>query len=50
MFENDISNEDWDKVLCVIYQIFCKEDIILFFVLFVMVLEEEVFCDVIGEV
>lgn len=48
MFENEIGNDDLDDFLYVIYRIFCKNDRILFLVLLILILEEEVFRDVIG--
>lgn len=48
MFENDISKEDLDDYLYVIYNLFDEENKIVFFLLFFLILEEEVFNEVIG--
>lgn len=48
MFENDISKEDLDDYLYVIYNLFDEENKIIFFLLFFLILEEEVFNEVIG--
>lgn len=48
MFENDISKDDLDDYLYVIYNLFGEENKIIFFLLFFLILEEEVFNEVIG--
>lgn len=48
MFENDISKDDLDDYLYVIYNLFSEKNKIIFFLLFFLVLEEEVFNEVIG--
>lgn len=48
MFENDISKDDLDDYLYVIYNLFGEEYKIIFFLLFFLILEEEVFNEVIG--
>lgn len=48
MFENNISKDDLDDYLYVIYNLFGEENKIIFFLLFFLILEEEVFNEVIG--
>lgn len=48
MFENNISKDDLDEYLYVIYNLFGEENKIIFFLLFFLILEEEVFNEVIG--
>lgn len=48
MFENDISKDDLDDYLYVIYNLFGEENKIIFFLLFFLILEEEVINEVIG--
>lgn len=47
MFENDISKDDLDDYLYVIYNLFSEENKIIFFLLFFLILEEEVFNEII---
>lgn len=48
MFENDISKDNLDDYLYVIYNLLGEENKIIFFLLFFLILEEEVFNEVIG--